>query len=125
MQREIGRFGGDKTRVTVMGHSSSAMATSLLTMSPKTVGLFHQAVIMSGTSCSANAMNNDVTDYENLSIRLNCANESDWRSQKTLTKVIDCMRKVDPQFMVNEFNDLRQSDTIGGKLHHTASQVRP
>uniref|UniRef100_A0A915L120 Carboxylesterase type B domain-containing protein n=1 Tax=Romanomermis culicivorax TaxID=13658 RepID=A0A915L120_ROMCU len=50
IKKEIERFGGDASRTTVQGHSSSAMAISLLTLSPKTYGLFHQAIMMSGDS---------------------------------------------------------------------------
>ena len=53
VQREIGAFGGDRSRVTIMGDSSGASSVSLLTLSPKANGLFNQAVQMSGTAASS------------------------------------------------------------------------
>jgi para-nitrobenzyl esterase len=49
VQKEISVFGGDPSRVTIMGHSSGSMAVSLLTMLPTTEGLFSQAICMSGS----------------------------------------------------------------------------
>lgn len=48
IQREISSFGGDKDRVTIMGHSAGGIAADLLSLSPETVGLFHQLISMSG-----------------------------------------------------------------------------
>jgi len=48
VRENIGRFGGDPTRVTVAGQSAGAMAVYLLTASPMAKGLFHRAVIESG-----------------------------------------------------------------------------
>lgn len=43
-------FGGDPTRVTVMGQSAGGMAVSALLGAPAARGLFHRAVIASGVS---------------------------------------------------------------------------
>lgn len=118
IQRDIKHFGGDKSRVTVMGYSSSAMAISLLSMSAKTVGLFQQTIIMSGTSCEPHAMSNDVSDYQDLAVRMHCAKRSDWLRKSSYQKIIDCMRKVDPQLMVNEFNEMRE-----GSNSHTGTPL--
>uniref|UniRef100_A0A914E741 Carboxylic ester hydrolase n=1 Tax=Acrobeloides nanus TaxID=290746 RepID=A0A914E741_9BILA len=47
-QSEISKFGGNKNKVTIMGHSGGGINVNLLLVSPLTRGLFHQAVIMSG-----------------------------------------------------------------------------
>jgi carboxylesterase type B len=47
-QREIGAFGGDKSKVSIMGHSSGSAAIDLISLSPKTGGLFNQVIPMSG-----------------------------------------------------------------------------
>ncbi|CAP25619.1 Protein CBG05033 [Caenorhabditis briggsae] len=50
IQSNMKQFNGDPTRVTVMGESAGGAASSLLALSPKTTGLVHQAIIMSGSS---------------------------------------------------------------------------
>uniref|UniRef100_A0A1I7TJ83 G_PROTEIN_RECEP_F1_2 domain-containing protein n=1 Tax=Caenorhabditis tropicalis TaxID=1561998 RepID=A0A1I7TJ83_9PELO len=50
IQSNMKQFNGDPTRVTVMGESAGGAASSLLALSPKTTGLLHQAIIMSGSS---------------------------------------------------------------------------
>ena len=48
IQRNIERFGGDRTRVTLMGQSAGAGSAFSLQVSPMAKGLFHRIVGMSG-----------------------------------------------------------------------------
>ena len=48
----IAAFGGDPTRVTIMGESAGAMSVADLVASPAAQGLFHQAVCQSGAAIS-------------------------------------------------------------------------
>lgn len=50
VQENVGAFGGDPRRVTVMGQSAGGMAVSALLAGPVAAGRFHQAVIASGVS---------------------------------------------------------------------------
>lgn len=51
VQSQIGRFGGDAPRVTLFGHSAGGASVCLHTVSPGSQGLFHRAIMQSGT-CS-------------------------------------------------------------------------
>jgi para-nitrobenzyl esterase len=49
VRRNIGRFGGDSTRVTVFGQSAGGYSVGSLLASPLAQGLFHRAILQSGT----------------------------------------------------------------------------
>uniref|UniRef100_A0A1B0EXV4 Carboxylic ester hydrolase n=2 Tax=Lutzomyia longipalpis TaxID=7200 RepID=A0A1B0EXV4_LUTLO len=49
IQHNIGHFGGDATRVTLMGWSAGSAAVSYHLYTPSNEGLFHAAIMMSGS----------------------------------------------------------------------------
>ena len=49
----IANFGGDPGNVTIMGHSGGGMKVTTLTAMPAAKGLFHKAVVLSGSSTRA------------------------------------------------------------------------
>ena len=50
VQKNIERFGGDPSRVTIFGHSAGGMAVNMLAASPVAKGLFRGVICMSGGS---------------------------------------------------------------------------
>ena len=50
ISRQITVFGGDPSRITLFGQSSGAISAHLHTMSPHSLGLFHNAILQSGTA---------------------------------------------------------------------------
>jgi para-nitrobenzyl esterase len=50
VQENIGAFGGDPGKVTVFGDSAGAMSVATLLAMPRAKGLFHRAIVQSGTA---------------------------------------------------------------------------
>lgn len=50
IQANIGRFGGDKQNVTIFGESAGGLSVWCQMVSPRSQGLFHKAIVQSGTS---------------------------------------------------------------------------
>ncbi|KAL6267285.1 hypothetical protein P5V15_000360, partial [Pogonomyrmex californicus] len=58
LRENIGEFGGDPNRVTLVGHGTGAIFANLLLISPvaNKKGLFKRAILMSGSAMSADAI---------------------------------------------------------------------
>jgi para-nitrobenzyl esterase len=73
LKQNIGSFGGDPQRVTIMGSSAGAMAVQLLMVMPETRGLFSAAIAQSGYAATPLPRTKDViqltgsTDAEEVS----------------------------------------------------------
>ena len=70
IQRNIERFGGDPTRVTVMGQSAGASSAFSLQASPLASGLFHRIVGMSGGGLRIGSDPNSQTEAEQSGLEL-------------------------------------------------------
>ncbi|XP_034474442.1 esterase E4 [Drosophila innubila] len=59
VQAHIANFGGDPDLVTIMGMSAGSMAVSLHLVSPLSKGLFHRAILMSGSATNHYSIHNE------------------------------------------------------------------
>lgn len=76
-----------------MGHSSGAAAVSLLSLSPKTTGLFHRVIMMSGSS-GTRAFDNRLDFYWTLAEELKCAQSWQRDLPGGHAQVMKCMRQI-------------------------------
>lgn len=96
IQTHISNFGGDPNRVTIWGHSAGAMSVNLHLVSPMSAGLFHRAIIMSGT---ATVQNNLIRDEQNdlivkYGLLQGCENTY------TAYEVYKCIKDMDYEYLV-------------------------
>lgn len=94
VQQNINRFGGDQNAVTLAGHGSGAACINFLMTSPTMVpGLFHRAILLSGSAFSSWALVEDPVIYAlKLAKEVNCSIPEDLI--KNHEQIVDCLREV-------------------------------
>ncbi|XP_067247474.1 neuroligin-3a [Chanodichthys erythropterus] len=96
ISENIGYFGGDSNRITVFGSGIGASCVSLLTLSHHSEGLFHRAIIQSGSALSSWAVNYQPVKYTRLLAEKVGCNVLD-----TLD-MVDCLRKKSARELVEQ-----------------------
>ncbi|VDM24339.1 unnamed protein product [Toxocara canis] len=96
IQREIGRFGGDAGRVTLLGWGTGAINVDLLAISPATGGLFHQIAMIGGAAGTMSNINKDsnVAATRKLAIEAKCATTVTW-DMANKEDIVGCLRAKD------------------------------
>lgn len=94
VQQNIIKFGGDPNMVTLAGHGTGAACINFLMTSPTMVpGLFHRAILLSGSSYSSWAIVEDPVIYAiKLAKEVNCSVPEDLI--KNHEQIVDCLREI-------------------------------
>ncbi|KAG8194056.1 hypothetical protein JTE90_003005 [Oedothorax gibbosus] len=87
VQENIGEFGGDTNNVTIFGQGQGAACANLLMLSPMARGLFHRAILQSGSALSPWAIARDAIAHT-----LHVATVLDCPAQHN-TALVECLRK--------------------------------
>lgn len=94
VKQNIAKFGGDHDSVTLAGQGSGAACINFLMTSPTMVpGLFHRAILVSGSSFSSWALVEDPVGFAvKLAREVNCTVPEDLVRNHEL--IVDCLRDV-------------------------------
>ncbi|KOB65814.1 Neuroligin-3, partial [Operophtera brumata] len=94
VQQNIALFGGDAGNVTMLGHGSGAACINFLMISPTVMpGLFHRAILLSGSALSSWALVEDPVSFAvQMAKQSNCTLPEDIVKDHEL--IVDCLREV-------------------------------
>lgn len=96
IKENISNFGGNEHIVTLMGHSSSAVAVMYHLASPRTKGLFTNAVIMSGSVKSPAYPIDPIPKTKKLIQDLGC-------TMSSVQSSLECLRSKSVEEILSQF----------------------
>uniref|UniRef100_A0A914V9A8 Carboxylic ester hydrolase n=1 Tax=Plectus sambesii TaxID=2011161 RepID=A0A914V9A8_9BILA len=126
-QNEIGAFGGDKNRVSIMGHSSGAQGVDQLAISPKTAGLFRQVIVMSGPVGMIELRRDaNLNQSRTMAISAGCATEDLWNAGDSFEEILQCLRRKPVAELVNVQREIENTgQSFEGPMIDDADGVLP
>jgi len=100
VQKNIEKFGGDSSKVTIFGEDSGAASVTILAMSPLATGLFHGAITLSGNALCDQYMQNDPNEAAvELANRLECSSEKG-------EDIVNCLSRQTQQDIIKASNSM-------------------
>ncbi|KAH8420801.1 hypothetical protein KR222_005399 [Zaprionus bogoriensis] len=113
IKENIGSFGGDNQRVTLMGHSTGAACVNYLMVSPVSSGLFHRAILMSGSAMSDWAASNQSLQ---LTMQIAHALDCPLSDREEDDALLDCLRERRYQDILHIPTSFQQFSTSLGPI---------
>ncbi|KRK00233.1 uncharacterized protein Dyak_GE11753 [Drosophila yakuba] len=107
VQRNIRFFGGDPQRVTIFGQSAGGVAAHMHLLSPRSQGLFHRVISMSGTANVPFAIAEEPLEQARLLAEF--AEVADARNLSTV-KLTKALRRVNATKLLNAGDGLKYWD---------------
>lgn len=109
VKENIEQFGGDRNSVTLLGYDTGAICANFLMISPVARGLFHRAILMSGSALSDWALNyNPQQITMQVAKKLNCPIED--------AQLGECLRRKSYQEIMNVTVNAPEFLTIFGPI---------
>lgn len=108
VQKYISHFGGDPNRVTIFGQSAGAALCNAMLISPAVPkGLFHKAILQSGS-----AFANWATKFPDQEIAINVCRKGKCPNCKDVQEINRCFMKMD----LGNFLDISTGENVSGKI---------
>uniref|UniRef100_A0AAG5DHC5 Carboxylic ester hydrolase n=1 Tax=Anopheles atroparvus TaxID=41427 RepID=A0AAG5DHC5_ANOAO len=105
VQRNIGAFGGDPGAVTLFGESAGGASVQLHMMSPLSRGLFHRAILMSGSALAVWSLPvDDPMALARRQAKLVGVSEAD---ELTSAELVDVLQYIDATALAGTASQLR------------------
>ncbi|XP_013164609.1 PREDICTED: juvenile hormone esterase-like isoform X1 [Papilio xuthus] len=105
IKANIERFGGSSDNITIGGNSSGASILNYLLMIKQSSGLFHKAILFSGSALSYRVLAKHPVENALIMAKTVCPNEEDKES------ILKCLRQADVFDIVKSFELMRKGNT--------------
>lgn len=105
IKENIRYFGGNPNAITVMGESAGAMSVSLLLASPHSKGLFHRAILLSGSAIAQWKLPRDLLNITRKSAKMVGCRTDD------IELMIICLKTVDFKVLAKTYKNLNEWHT--------------
>ncbi|XP_054738010.1 acetylcholinesterase [Anastrepha obliqua] len=118
IKKNINHFGGDESKITIMGHSAGAISVGLHLISEEwSKGGFSAAIMMSGNPTSENAVRHPKVysdSLDSISNLFGC-------NRKPTSLLLACLRKVDAKTLAKNIPEVEWGPVIDYGLSNTSS----
>jgi len=103
VQENIVKFGGDPGKVTIFGGSSGAASTGYHMLSPMSKGLFHKAILQSGTPLCrwSTSLPGVARDRSKIISRI-----AGWAGNGTSKTLLKCLKTLPESFFSDVYDKL-------------------
>lgn len=123
VQKNIDKFGGDKNNVTIFGESGGAASVEFQILSPMSRGIFHKAILQSGSALNGWAIN---FEYEQLTLDL--ADKLEFKGdKKDKYALYDFFMKVPVEKLIDAcfiVSDIKNTKSVRGGFVATVEKIR-
>ncbi|XP_037922608.1 esterase B1-like isoform X4 [Hermetia illucens] len=111
IKNNIAAFGGNPHNVTALGHSAGAASINFLLLSDQAVGLFHKAILMSGSAYCCWALQPPGNEWTNRLMY-----HMGYKKQLEECTILELLEHADPYDLVSKLSRNLETNELRNKL---------